>query len=86
MYRDDALFTVIGLSNVEIERTTKKIRKFFRGNGLNITTENSPKTANFLDVTLELDTGLHRPFHKVNENLQYVNKNSNHPRTVIKVP
>ena len=30
LYRDDALFTVIGHSNVEIERITKRIRKFFK--------------------------------------------------------
>ena len=29
LYRDDALFTVTGHSNVKIERVTKKIRKFF---------------------------------------------------------
>ena len=72
------------MSNVQVERITKKIRKFFRRFSLDITTENSPKIANFLDVTLELETGLHRPFHKPNENLQYVNRNSNHPGSVIK--
>ena len=72
------------MSNVQVERITKKIRKFFRRFSLDITTENSPKIANFLDVTLELKTGLHRPFHKPNENLQYVNRNSNHPGSVIK--
>ena len=57
----------------QIERTTKKIRSFFKGYALSITIENSPDTANFLDVTLELGTGLYRPFHKPNENVQYVN-------------
>ena len=49
---------MIGHSNVEIERTTKEIRTFVVGYGLKITTENSPKIANLLDVTLELKTGL----------------------------
>ena len=38
---------------------------------------------NFLDVTLDLDTGSHKPFHKSNEDLKYVNKDSNHPPVVI---
>ena len=38
---------------------------------------------NFLDVTLDLDTGSHKPFHKPNEDLKYVNKDSNHPPVVI---
>ena len=35
-------------------------------------------------MTLDLDTGLFHPFHKPNENLQYVNNKSNHPKSVIK--
>ena len=52
LYRDVALFTVTEHSNVKIEKVTKKIRKFFKTYGLEITTKNSPHTANFLDVTL----------------------------------
>ena len=35
-------------------------------------------------MTLELLTGKYRPFHKNNENLRYINKESNHPKSVIK--
>jgi hypothetical protein len=37
----------------------------------------------FLDVTLDLNTGLFKPFMKPNNTMLYVNKNSNHPPAVI---
>ena len=35
------------------------------------------------DVSLDLDRGLYRPFHKCNENLKYVNSRSNHPKVIL---
>ena len=37
----------------------------------------------FLDVTLNLDTGLHSPYMKPNNTIQYVHTSSNHPRHII---
>ena len=38
----------------------------------------------FLDVTLDLNTGLYKPFMKPNDTPIYVNKNSNHPPKILK--
>ena len=84
MYRDDILLTVKNQSRVLIERTTKAIRKFFGREGLRITVDLNHKTVNFLDVTLEMNTGDYAPYHKDNENLKYINKKSNHPKAVVK--
>ena len=84
LYRDDVLLIVSKYSRVGIERLTKKIRKCFGREGLKITVEANHKTVNFLDVTLELETGNYRPFHKSNENLRYINRKSNHPKSIIK--
>ncbi|XP_014780823.1 GATA zinc finger domain-containing protein 14-like [Octopus bimaculoides] len=48
-------------------------------NGLSITIINEYRRVNFLNATFDLDTGLHEPFHKPNENLKYINIGSNHP-------
>ena len=42
------------------------------------------KVTDFLDVTLELDTGIYRPFLKPNNILQYVNIHSNNPPIILK--
>ena len=50
-------------------------------------TSNNPsnlKVTDFLDVTLNLNDGSYSPFRKPNNNLLYINKNSNHPPNIIK--
>ena len=38
----------------------------------------------FLDVSLDLETMLHKPYHKENKIPKYVNVGANHPRSIIK--
>ena len=42
------------------------------------------KVVNYLDVTLNLNDGSYRPFHKTNDEILYIHKESNHPPTIIK--
>ena len=51
--------------------------------GLNIKIEANLKIVDFLDVTFDLNTGLHMPYMKPNNTIQYVNTSSNHPQPVI---
>ena len=39
-------------------------------------------TANFLDVTLDLSSGKHRPYRKPNNEPLYIDKKSNHPPSI----
>ena len=56
----------------------KDICKTFQENDLRITIEANKKVVNFLDVTLDLNTGKHIPYMTPNNVLQYVNIKSNH--------
>ena len=58
--------------------------KNFKAYNLKITTDVNHKSVNFLDVTLDLDSGLFKPFTKPNNTIQYVNKNSNHPPSITR--
>ena len=51
--------------------------------GLKITIEANKKIVNFLDITLDLSRDLFKPFMKPNNPLLYVNKNSNHPPSIL---
>ena len=42
------------------------------------------KEVNFLDVTLDLRSGLYKPYNKPNDTPLYVHKNSNHPPSILK--
>ena len=83
IYRDDALIAC-SLRPRQTELKKKEICRIFRENNLKITIEANLKTVNFLDVTLDLNTGLYKPYMKPNNTILYINKDSNHPPSIIK--
>ena len=83
LYRDDGLGIVKGTPR-QIENMKKDICKTFQENDLRIMIEANKKVVNFLDVTLDLNTGKHIPYMKPNNVLQYVNIKSNHPPIILK--
>ena len=52
--------------------------------GLKITVQTNLKCVDYLDVTLNLNTGSYQPYRKRNDNPLYVNRLSNHPPTIIR--
>ena len=78
LYRDDGL----AMSHEQpwsIERIKKRIAQLFADNGLKITIDANKKIVNYLDVTLDLNTGRHHPFMKPGNIPQHVHAKSNHP-------
>ena len=57
----------------------KKLCKVFKDNGLSITTTANVQNVNFLDINLDLSTGIFKPYMKENEKPVYVHCQSNHP-------
>ena len=49
-----------------------------------MTVECNLKITDFLDVTLDLRTNKHYPYRKENNQLLYIDKQSNHPPTIVK--
>ena len=66
------------------EKLTQDIRRIFLNEGLRITVEPSSKSANFLDVSLNLQEKTFHPFTKPNANINYMSSKSNHPPVVVK--
>ena len=83
LYRDDGL-AAFNKTPQEIEKIKKELCKNFRENDLKITIEANKTTVNFLDVTLDLQTGKHYPFTKEGNVPLYVHKKSNHPPSILK--
>ena len=82
LYRDDGL-----AASALINRLTEmwqQIKQVYEDNGLKVTAEVNKKVVNFLDVTLNLNTGTYRPYRKPNTNLLYISSLSNHPPTILK--
>ena len=83
LYRDDGL-AVTDLKPRQAELMKKKLCQIFKENGFNITIEVNVKSVNFLDVNLNLDTGIYKPDMKPNDTPLYVHSQSNHPPGILR--
>ena len=84
LYRDDGLGVLRGHSGPQTERIRKKIYSVFKDNGLSITLKAGLKRVIFLDITLDLNSGLYMPYRKPNDKPVYIDMKSNHPPAVKK--
>ena len=83
IYRDDGLAVVQG-SGPELERMRKNIFKTFKAINLKVTIETNIKICEFLDIYLDLRTGIYKPYRKDDQKPIYINKASNHPPIIKK--
>ena len=84
MYRDDGLGVFKSHSGSETKRKRREIIKTFNTYNLSITIETNIRVVNFLDTTFDLINNIYKPYRKPNDNPVYINKNSNHPPTVLR--
>ena len=82
LYRDDGL-AVCALKPRQVELIKKKLCRIFEENGFQITIEANVKSVNFLDINLNLETGIFKPYTKPNETPLYVHKQSDHPPSIL---
>ncbi|XP_033096244.1 1,25-dihydroxyvitamin D(3) 24-hydroxylase, mitochondrial-like [Anneissia japonica] len=81
--RDDGL-GIINATPRQIENTKKDLCAIFNKHGLKITIEANKKIVNFLDITLNLESGKYMPYTKLNNTPLYVHNKSNHPPGILK--
>ena len=84
LYRDDGLAIFKNISGPKSEKIKKNIQKLFKENQLDIVIQCNMKTVNYLDVTLNLENSTYRPYQKENNQIKYINIESNHPPSIIK--
>ena len=84
LYRDDGLATLRKASARDSDSTRKNLTSTMKRYGLRITVEINAKTTDFLDVTLDLETGRYFPYRKSNDRPLYINKSSNHPPNILR--
>jgi hypothetical protein len=83
LYRDDGLAACRKTAK-QVESIKKKICKIFGNNNLKITIEANQKIVDFLDITMDLRSGTHKPYMKPGNTPLYVHKHSNHPPSITK--
>ena len=82
LYRDDGL-AVSTKTARQNELLKKKIGELFGSLNLSITIEANKKVVDFLDITMNLQNGIYKPFLKPNNKPEYVNRLSNHPPEIV---
>ena len=82
LYRDDGLAAFRNVSGPQSEKIKKNFQQIFRENDLEIVISCNMKIVNYLDVTLNLNDGTYRPYHKPNNEIMYIHSESNHPAII----
>ena len=78
LYRDDGLGALRRASGSRADRTRKELIKVFKDIGLKITVQTNLKIVDYLDVTLNLETGAYQPYRKPNATPVYIHTQSKH--------
>ena len=84
LYRDDGLATFMNTSGPQNERIKKDFQRIFKEKGLDLVIVCNRKSVDYLDVTLNLSDGSHRPFHKPDDETSYIHAESDHPPSILK--
>ena len=73
-----------GLSGPKTERMKKKVIKVFKNYGLKITIKANLHIVDFLGITLDLSNNTYELYRKTGNYLVYINKSSNHTKTILR--
>ena len=85
LYRDDVLVIFKNKRGQQMEKIKKHFVKMFESNDFLISIQCIMKIVNYLDVTFDLNGNSFRQYSKCDNELSYVNCDSNHPPSVIKI-
>ena len=83
LYRDDGLALITNCNSQKLDRIKKKLHQIFKDEGLKITVELCDENVDFLDISLNVSVKSNRPYKKPNDTPLYINKMSNHPKSII---
>ena len=84
LYRDDCL-AMSSLTKRQNQLVLNELHKIYNRNGLKIPgAEANRKVVDFLNVTLDLNSGSFRTYAKEGDTLAYVNRDSNHPPSITR--
>ena len=83
LYTDDGLSIFRNKSGTQLEKMKKKLERSFKEYDLEITAESNLNIVNYLDGSLNLKDGTFRPYHKPDDQIQYIHTESNHPPKIL---
>ena len=84
LHRDDGLAVFKSIDGHHADKIRKEFHHLFEVNELSLETECNLKTVNYLDITLDLNTGTYKPYRKPNDEKLYIHAKPNHPENILK--
>ena len=81
---DDGVAVFRNVIGAHCEKIKKEFQKLFRQHHLKLIIKCNHKIVDFLDVTLNLKDSTYKPYHKPNDQICYIHKESNHPPSITK--
>ena len=84
LYCDDGLAIFRNVNGQDYEKIKKLFYKLLIHHDLELTIQCNRKVVNFLDVTLNLENSAYHPYLKDNNEIIYVNTETNYPLSIIK--
>ena len=84
LFRDDGMAVFRNVSSAHCEKIKKEFQRLFRQHCLKLIIKCNLKIVDFLDVTLNLTDSTYKPYHKPNDEICYIHKESNHPPSITK--
>ena len=84
LYSDDGLAYFKNNNGHQNDKIRRELIKIFQTNVLKLQIKCDLKSADFLDITFDLNTGSYRPYRKSNNDTRYINAKSNHPPSILK--
>ena len=84
LYRNDELALFKNINGHGADKMRKGFHQLYKENGLSLEITCNVKTGNYLDITLDLNTGTYKPYHKPNDETLCIHAKSNHPANILK--
>ena len=84
LYRDNGLALFKNINGHGADKIPKEFHQLFKENGLSLEIECNLKTVNYIDITLDLNTGTYKPYRKPNDETLSIHVKSDHPANILK--
>ena len=84
LHRDDGLALFKSINGHRVDKIREEVHQLFKENRLSLEIECNLKTVNYLDITLDLNTGTYKPYRKPNDEILYIHTKSNHSANILK--
>ena len=81
---DNGLALFENINGHRADKIRKEFHQLFKENGLSLEIKCKLKTVNYLDITLDLNTGTYKPHRKPNDEILYIHAKCNHPANILK--